>query len=154
MIVTKTLEWDMGHRIPNHDSKCRNLHGHRYHMEISLEGNLIKSKGNSSESMVIDFTLIKSIAESEIIVLCDHAFMFYKQDKVIAQFFSQNPDLKAIEVPFIPTAEEISKWIFEKLYAKYTDTFKTGLLLKEIRVWETPTSSALYTSNDFINTKG
>ena len=33
--VTRRLEFDAGHRIPDHRSQCRNLHGHRYVLEIT-----------------------------------------------------------------------------------------------------------------------
>ena len=38
LTITKRLEFDAGHRIPQHKSQCRNLHGHRYALEITLEG--------------------------------------------------------------------------------------------------------------------
>ena len=40
LTITKRLEFDAGHRIPQHKSQCRNLHGHRYALEITLEGEL------------------------------------------------------------------------------------------------------------------
>ncbi|MHB8760606.1 MAG: 6-pyruvoyl trahydropterin synthase family protein, partial [Thiobacillus sp.] len=36
MLITRRLEFDAGHRIPNHGSQCRHLHGHRYALEITL----------------------------------------------------------------------------------------------------------------------
>ena len=40
-MITKIRRWietDTGHRVPNHKSKCRNIHGHRYRWEVELEG--------------------------------------------------------------------------------------------------------------------
>ncbi|MED5305895.1 MAG: 6-carboxytetrahydropterin synthase, partial [Candidatus Thermoplasmatota archaeon] len=28
--IRRWVETDTGHRVPNHKSKCRNMHGHRY----------------------------------------------------------------------------------------------------------------------------
>ena len=36
MRITRRLEFDAGHRIPNHQSQCRHLHGHRYALEVTL----------------------------------------------------------------------------------------------------------------------
>jgi len=144
MKIYKTIEWDMGHRIPNHLSQCRNLHGHRYKLEVCLEGQLIKNPGNSSESMVMDFGQIKQILEAEVRNVCDHGFMVWRGDKKLLDFFKKNQDLKHIVVPFIPTAEEISDWLFNKLNRKFKDKFKTGLILKSVTVWETPSSRATY----------
>ncbi|MBI4225594.1 6-carboxytetrahydropterin synthase [Candidatus Roizmanbacteria bacterium] len=44
MVITKIIEFDMGHRIPNHKSQCRNLHGHRYKLEVNLEGDVEEKK--------------------------------------------------------------------------------------------------------------
>jgi hypothetical protein len=33
-----------GHRIPDHKSQCRNLHGHRYTVEITLVGKVIDGR--------------------------------------------------------------------------------------------------------------
>jgi len=149
MKITKIIEWDMGHRIPNHKSKCRNLHGHRYKLEICLEGNLVDKKGASSESMVLDFGDVKKIATTEIYDLCDHSFMVWQGDKKILDFFKKNKSFNYVIVPFIPTAEEIAKWIYKKLENKYQDEYKTELLLHSIKLWETPNSSAIYTHEDF-----
>ncbi len=150
MIVTKTLEWDMGHRIPNHQSKCRNPHGHRYKMEVSLQGKIIDKQGDSSESMILDFKDIKAIAETHIIEPCDHAFMYWNQDTQMLKFFKDNPSFKSLCVSFIPTAEEIARWIFERLEAEYKDEYNTDLSLVSVKLWETPTSSAYISRKHFI----
>ena len=36
--IRRWIETDTGHRVPNHKSKCRNIHGHRYRWEVELEG--------------------------------------------------------------------------------------------------------------------
>ena len=42
--ITRKLEFDAGHRIPDHKSQCRNLHGHRYTIEITLVGEVIDAR--------------------------------------------------------------------------------------------------------------
>jgi hypothetical protein len=42
MRITRRLEFDAGHRIPDHASQCRHLHGHRYALEITLSGDIIR----------------------------------------------------------------------------------------------------------------
>ncbi len=34
--ITRRLEFDSGHHIPNHDGQCRHLHGHCYAIEVML----------------------------------------------------------------------------------------------------------------------
>ncbi|MBU1200763.1 6-carboxytetrahydropterin synthase [Patescibacteria group bacterium] len=153
MKVTKKIEWDMGHRITNHNSQCRNLHGHRYVAEICVEGDLVKVNGDSSEGMVIDFGDIKKIAMKQIHDVLDHGFMVWEKDKVLLDFFSNNKDQKHIIVPFVSTSENIAAWIFLELDKSFKDRFGTGLKLYSIRLWETPTGSAICTKKDIKEDK-
>lgn len=148
MIVVKQIEWDMGHRVMNHNSKCKNIHGHRYKMEVALEGDLIGNEGDSSEGMVIDFGDIKKIAMQYVHDVLDHGFMVWEKDEKLLKFFSENPDQKYIVVPFTSTAENIAQWVFDQLNTKYTDSYKTGLRLKFIRLWETPTGYVICERNE------
>ena len=59
MKIGKIIQWDMGHRVLNHRSVCKGLHGHRYKAEICVEGDLVEKKDVSEEGMVIDFADIK-----------------------------------------------------------------------------------------------
>ncbi|MDG1445657.1 MAG: 6-carboxytetrahydropterin synthase, partial [Methylophilaceae bacterium] len=52
MEITTRLEFDSGHRIPNHNSQCRNLHGHRYVIEITLNGDIVQNEQTSEDGMV------------------------------------------------------------------------------------------------------
>ena len=76
MLITKFIEIDMGHRLPNHKSKCKYFHGHRYKIEVGVEGEIITTKGVSDEGMIIDFDDIKKalmILDKKF----DHGFMMY-----------------------------------------------------------------------------
>lgn len=73
--ATKTVEWDMGHRVPNHKSKCKNVHGHRYKAEVTVRGEIIPEEGISDEGMVIDFSDVKAIVNSICDGELDHGYM-------------------------------------------------------------------------------
>jgi len=148
MRISRQIEWDMGHRVTNHKSKCRNLHGHRYKAEICVEGKLVNINGSSDEGMVMDFGDIKELANKYIHDILDHGFMVWVKDKPVAEFFKKNPDQKHIFVPFIPTAENIAAWIFVQLDKKIKDKYKTGLKLYSVKLWEAPTSTAVCTRKD------
>jgi len=153
MKIAKQIEWDMGHRVTHHRSKCRNLHGHRYKAEICLEGDLVELKGVSEEGMVIDFGDIKKIAMKHIHNVLDHGFMLWEKDNLLVNFFMKNRDLKHIIVPFVPTSENIAAWIFVNLDKKFKDRFKTGLKLHSVKLWETPNSMAICTRKDIEKLK-
>ena len=69
MLITRRLEFDAGHRIPQHQSQCRHLHGHRYALEITLSAEVIHDEGASDDGMVMDFGEIKRIASEKLVNL-------------------------------------------------------------------------------------
>jgi len=151
MYVRKKIKWHMGHRVPNHKSKCRSNHGHTYFCEVSLKANdVVKVKGSSDEGMVMDFSDLKEIMNKEVYDVLDHASMFYENDPLVPALRADKYT-RLIEVPFIPTAENICKWIFNKIKPKIKDTYGVGVILDSVIVWETPTSSAVYTYEQFKN---
>lgn len=153
MIISKQIEWDMGHRVTNHHSKCRNLHGHRYKLEICMEGDLVQTEGVSEEGMVIDFGDIKKVAMEKIHDVLDHGFVVWEKDRLLVEFFKNNPTLKCKVVPFVPTSENIAAWAFGQLDGKFKDIYKTGLNLHSVKLWETPTSVAICQRKDIEKRK-
>ena len=146
MKIGKVIQWDMGHRVLNHRSICKGLHGHRYKAEICVEGELINQSGVSEEGMVIDFAEIKRTAQKLIQEELDHAFMVWDKDEELLEFFKHSKGHKPVIVPFTPTAENVAAYIFHILEDKFLDVYKTGLHLYSVKVWETPSSYALYES--------
>lgn len=139
-LITRRIEIDMGHRVPNHKSKCRNLHGHRYAIEVGVFGPIQTSSGNSDEGMVIDFGDLKDLLRSEIDAKFDHAFMMFEGDS-LADTFRGLKDQRIVFVPFVPTAENFARHIFDLLSPKIG---ALGLHLASVKVWETPSSVAFY----------
>jgi queuosine biosynthesis protein QueD len=80
MLITRRLEFDAGHRIPDHGSQCRHLHGHRYAIEITLAGDIIRQDGNPANGMVMDFSDVKTLAMAHLVDAWDHAFLAYAGD--------------------------------------------------------------------------
>lgn len=75
--ISKTCTIDMGHRVTNHNSKCSNVHGHTYKIELFARGPL-QTEG-SSEGMVCDFSFLKIIL-GEIDRIFDHGFAVWYKD--------------------------------------------------------------------------
>ena len=84
LTITRKLEFDAGHRIPDHNSQCRNLHGHRYTLLITLVGAVIEKEGQSDNGMIMDFSDIKALAKTHLVDLWDHAFLVYRNDSVVS----------------------------------------------------------------------
>lgn len=140
MQITTRLEFDAGHRIPYHKSQCRNLHGHRYAIEITLSGDIIQQEGVSENGMVMDFSDVKAIARSAVVDVWDHAFLVYQGDTAVLDFLNTLPDHKTVIMNSVPTAENMAAEAFRILQAQYHDTYGNHLKLERVRLYETPNS--------------
>lgn len=138
LTITRKLEFDAGHRIPDHKSQCRNLHGHRYTLEITLTGQLIAVEGNSDNGMIMDFSDIKTLANEHLVNLWDHAFIVYEHDTVVREFLATLPGHKTVVIDRIPTVENLAQVAFGLLKAAFKDHFGTGLHLHKLVLHETP----------------
>jgi 6-pyruvoyltetrahydropterin/6-carboxytetrahydropterin synthase len=115
--ITKEFHFEAAHNLPNHEGKCRSMHGHTYKVHVTL-GNTALYETGPMKGMVTDFGVVKEAWKSVDAAL-DHRV------------------LNEVEGLKNPTAERIAEWIFHHL---------DGLLdgLKSVTVWETPTSCAVY----------
>jgi 6-pyruvoyltetrahydropterin/6-carboxytetrahydropterin synthase len=90
MKIIKRFSFDSAHYLPNYVGKCKQLHGHTYHLEVIIDGEV-----NPDTGMVLDFAKIKLIVKTKVIDILDHKLLN--------------------DVIEIPTAENIAFWIKEKI---------------------------------------
>ena len=142
MLITRRLEFDAGHRIPNHNSQCKHLHGHRYAIEIPLSGDIITTEGQSEQGMVMDFSDVKRIAKEKVVDAWDHAFLVYRGDHAVCDFLASMPGHKTVVLDVVPTAEHLAQAAFDILNAAYRDMYGNNLRLERVRLYETPNNWA------------
>ena len=142
MQITRRLEFDAGHRIPNHNSQCKHLHGHRYALEITLSGDIITQEGVSEQGMVMDFSDVKRIATEQVVGVWDHAFLVYRGDTLVFEFLQTMPGHKTVVLDVVPTAENLALVAFNLLDHAYRDTYNNRLTLERVRLYETPNNWA------------
>lgn len=136
----------MAHRVMNHGSKCKNLHGHRYAIEVGVDDKVIDKEGEANEGMVIDFGDLKNIMMTEIDAVFDHNSIFSVEDpiKPFIEEIAKHQNKVPIFVHFIPTAENLAKFWYKIIEPNLKDV---GIKIKYVRVFETPTSTATYEEN-------
>jgi 6-pyruvoyltetrahydropterin/6-carboxytetrahydropterin synthase len=148
MLITRRLEFDAGHRIPDHQSQCRHLHGHRYAIEITLAGEVIDAAGDPKNGMVMDFSHVKLLAKQTLVDQWDHAFLAFRGDTVVTAFLASLPGHKTVLLDAVPTAENLARIAFATLDLVYRDTYGNKLRLDRIRIYETPNCWADATRGD------
>jgi 6-pyruvoyltetrahydropterin/6-carboxytetrahydropterin synthase len=138
MLITRRLEFDAGHRIPDHRSQCRHLHGHRYAIEITLSGTVLDAAGNPENGMVMDFSRVKDLAKQHVVDAWDHAFLAYRGDTALVQLLGALPDHKTVLLDAVPTAENLARIAFAILDPVYQASYGNHLRLDCVRIYETP----------------
>ncbi|HZV54501.1 MAG TPA: 6-carboxytetrahydropterin synthase QueD [Rhodocyclaceae bacterium] len=151
MLITRRLEFDAGHRIPDHQSQCRHLHGHRYAIEITLSGTVLEATGVPENGMIMDFSRVKQLAKEHVVDVWDHAFLVHRGDATVVAFLASLPDHKTVVLDAVPTAENLARTAFSILDPKYRATYGNHLRLEQVRIYETPNCWADATRIDLTN---
>lgn len=142
--VTKKFTFDMAHALYGYDGPCKNIHGHTYHLSVTLMGTPIQDNTDVKLGMVMDFGDLKKIIKQNIIDIYDHALVLneeapYSKSELIANEFE-----KVILVPFQPTCENL----LLHYVASIKNLFSANIQLISIRLDETPTSFAEWFLSD------
>jgi 6-pyruvoyltetrahydropterin/6-carboxytetrahydropterin synthase len=125
--VTKEFKFEAAHALDGYNGKCKDIHGHSYHLKITVLGSP-KSDANVSDcGMVIDFSDIKLIVKDEIMPLFDH-ILILRKDSRFKGIEKQNERVRY--VPYQPTCENMLIEIIDimKAYLPTTVTLKYGFL--------------------------
>jgi 6-pyruvoyltetrahydropterin/6-carboxytetrahydropterin synthase len=67
--VTRSFRFEAAHQLPWHDGACRNLHGHSYRLEVTVEGPI------GAQGMVIDFGDLKAVVGRQVLDRFDHRYL-------------------------------------------------------------------------------
>ncbi len=138
LTITKRLEFDAGHRIPDHKGQCWNVHGHRYVLEVTLVGEPVNRPGASDHGMLMDFSDVTRLAREHLVDAWDHAFLVFEGDDAVRHLLAVIPNHKTVVLDRVPTVENLAAIAFELLRRVYDARFGNGLSLKRIRLFETP----------------
>ncbi len=142
MEITTRMEFDSGHRIPNHKSSCKNLHGHRYAIEVTLKGDIIDKENDSDYGMVMDFKDAKELIRKTIVEPWDHAFIVFEQDLEVINFLNTLDDHKTVILKKVPTAENMALIAMQLLKDSFQKKYGEQITPIKVRLYETPNNWA------------
>lgn len=143
--ITRHIEFDAGHRVPSHASKCRNAHGHRYKMDVTVTGKVLEVRGESDDGMIFDFSNFKGMLE-EVIEPFDHSFMVYDGDSLMIHALKLLGDVhKTRMLDIVPTVENLV-CLFAVLIRQELKKHYPSLTLTKVVLWETTNSWAEWVS--------
>lgn len=140
MYYLKTsASFDSAHFLAGYDGKCSNIHGHRWIVEVRIQGQELKQSGNE-KGMLVDFgdfkKKVRQIADN-----FDHSLIYETDSLKLATVQAlKDEDFRLVEVPFRPTAENFARYFYKVL----SDVFD----VTEVTVYETPDNCAVYREVD------
>ena len=112
IVGIKDLDFDAAHYTKGNESKCRNLHGHTYRVEVEIYGEISRENG-----MVIDFLLLKKVVK-KILSEYDHKIIIPRKDLDKVDIKGPfNVEIKVIDYPEA-TTEYIALDIAKRVYAE------------------------------------
>lgn len=128
--------FDSAHFLKDYQGKCRNLHGHRWRIIITVCSDTL-AKDNQTCGMLVDFGDLKDSLRKETAIF-DHCLIIEKDSlKSETKKALLEEDFRIEEVPFRPTAENFSRYFFERMK-------HAGFPVYEATVYETPNNCASY----------
>jgi 6-pyruvoyltetrahydropterin/6-carboxytetrahydropterin synthase len=128
MIIKKTYHFYAAHRNKEAGEKCGRLHGHTYDVTVHVAF----PKFNGDVAML--FSDIDAIAEP-VIKSFDHYLLLDSDDPLVPLLRSHGEPF--IEVPFVTSAENMARHIFDLLGER-------GLTIDRIELAETKSSTVIY----------
>lgn len=131
---TRRIEFDSAHRILNHESKCKFLHGHRYALEASFVANKLDNLGR-----VIDFGIIRDLLGSWVDEHLDHNTILCRKDENLGEKITAETGQKIYYLEENPTAENIAQHILEEICPKLFA--EKNVKCVAIKLYETPNCS-------------
>ena len=134
----------MAHALYGYDGPCKNIHGHTYHLSVTLMGTPIHDTADVKLGMVVDFGDLKEIVKQQILNTYDHALVLNDQAPYLKSEVISNEFEKVILVPYQPTCENL----LLSFVAKLKPLFALNHQLISIRLEETPTSFAEWNASD------
>lgn len=132
---TRRLCFEAGHRVFGHESKCANLHGHSYKVEIEASAPDLDELGR-----IIDFGALKEKVGGWIDEHLDHGFLIWFKDVAAQYALNTLPKQKIYRMPYNPTAENIAKHLLEDICPLVLRD--TGVSVTRVAVHETENCSA------------
>lgn len=102
--LTKEFDFEAAHALDGYGGKCKDIHGHSYHLKITTIGKPIEDAKNPTCGMVIDFADLKAIVNEHILSIFDH-YLILRKDSRFRGLEEANPRIRYVD--YQPTCENM-----------------------------------------------
>ncbi|HEX4353343.1 MAG TPA: 6-carboxytetrahydropterin synthase [Polyangiales bacterium] len=125
------MQFCAGHRVREHESKCRNLHGHNYVAFFHAES----ARGLDPLGRVIDFGVLKERIAPFIERQWDHGFILFREDAEAIEAVSRVSDQKLFLLDVNPTAENLAQYLLDEVCPRALEGSSVSVV--KVVLWET-----------------
>lgn len=127
---TRRIQFCAGHRVYQHESKCRNLHGHNYVALFEASAPQLDRIGR-----IVDFSVLKDRIGGWIDEHWDHGFLYWVEDEEIRAALEKITLQKTYTLPHNPTAENMANYLLCVICPRVLNG--TGVSVIRVTIWET-----------------
>ncbi|MEN8186691.1 MAG: 6-carboxytetrahydropterin synthase [Bacteroidota bacterium] len=143
--ITKHFDFESAHALYGYDGKCKNIHGHSYHLYVTVIGEPIEDPENPKNGMVMDFGDLKRIVKKEIVDVFDHSVILNEKSPHIdlaktIEDYSHRVEL----VSYQPTSENMLFDFAERIKPHLPEKVS----LHSLKLYETANSYAEWFADD------
>ena len=110
--ITKQFNFEAAHALDGYDGKCKDIHGHSYHLKVTYIGQPKEDSQLSDCGMVVDFGQVKAIVKEKILPMFDHRLILRK-DSRFKEIAPINQRIRFVD--YQPTCENMLIEIIEIL---------------------------------------
>ena len=79
--ITKQFNFEAAHALDGYEGKCKDIHGHSYHLKVTYIGQPKEDSQLSDCGMVVDFGQVKAIVKEKILPMFDHRLILRKDSR-------------------------------------------------------------------------
>lgn len=128
--ITKEFTFEMAHALYGHDGLCRNIHGHSYHLFVTLKGKPVHDSSDKKNGMLMDFGDLKALVRQSVLEEFDHALVLnadspHKDEYKKLETYSE----KIVLFPTQPTCENMVVYFAEKLRKNLPENIELHCLI-------------------------
>lgn len=134
--LTTEHSFDAAHFLAGYHGKCKNIHGHRWRVVVTIAAKELEKEGQM-RGMLVDFGDLKKDLRT-MLSRMDHALIVEEgslKKKTVEALAEE--EFRLVVLPFRPTAENFSRYFYEEMS-------KTGYPVESVSVYETPGNCAVY----------
>jgi len=138
MNLQVSYTFDAAHRIRGHAGKCAYLHGHTYHLEVTVTAEALDGL-----DMVMDFDDLREVVRKAVLGRWDHATLLAADDPLAPAIVAVQGDApdRVVRLDGNPTAELLTREAWNAIER----ALPAHVSLERVGVRETPMGGAFLT---------